>query len=483
MSQTLTDSQRKQIHDFALDARELLTRETRELLEGVYGLYPDGKMEPPQKLPQVQADAETANLHQRLKRFLDDEVQAGLPRDEAVAKLVKEIAFTHLNRLVAFKMMEARKLIRGTVDKGVESNGFKFYLADHPKEFALYQQGKVDDAYRHFLLWQCGQVAQEVKVLFDPQALPGRIFPRPRSLNGLLALLNALELAEIWQADETIGWVYQYFNEPELQAAFEKVRVGKEKFEAKDIPSATQLFTPDWIVRYLVQNTLGRLWVQMHPDTQLVGRDLLNYLAPLQGETPVEELRPVSEITLLDPACGAMHFGLVAFDLFAAMYQEELVRAGEPGWPETPSVSDEAAIPAAIIAHNLYGIDIDLRAVQLSALTLYLKAKGLNKQARITDSNLACADVLPLNGARLGSFIKEMRFTRPVYERLIRALWQRLQDVNQLGSLLRLEKELGELIKAERARYQELPLFAGVPGEFEGEAAEEEFWAWFKTKP
>lgn len=476
MSQALTDNQRKQIHDFALDGRKLLTREAQELLEGVYGLYPDGRMEPPEKLPQVQHDPETEGLYYRLKRFLADEVQAGLPPDEAVAKLVKEIAFTHLNRLVAFKMMEARKLIRGTVDKGVESNGFKFYLADHADDYALFQQGQIETAYRHFLLWQCDQVAQEIKVLFDPHALPGRIFPRSRPFNELLSLLNAPELAAVWQAEETIGWLYQYFNEQEKAEVFDRLYKQKQKIRRQDIPAATQLFTPNWIVRFLVQNTLGRLWVQMHPDSELLGSNLLDYLVPLQGEVPPEALRPVREITLLDPACGTMHFGLVAFDLFAAMYREELARAGEPGWPVTPSVNDEAEIPAAIIAHNLFGIDIDLRAVQLSALTLYLKAKGLNKEARITDSNLACADVLPLNGARLGSFIKEMHFTRPVYERLIRALWARLQDVNQLGSLLRLEKELGELIAAERARYRELPLFAGVPGEFERAAAEEEFW-------
>lgn len=478
MSQILTDLQRRQIHDFALNARALLTREAWELLEGVYGLYPNGTMDPPHKLPQVQADPETEALYHRLKRFLDDEVQAGLPRPEAIEKLVKEIAFTHLNRLVALRMMEVRGLIRGTVNKGLDSNGFKFYLADpeHLAVYTLYQQGQSDEAYRHFLLWQCGQVARELKTLFDPDALPGRIFPRPQKLHELLSLLNAPNLADVWQAEETIGWIYQYFNEQEKADVFDRLYNQKQKIRRQDIPAATQLFTPNWIVRFLVQNTLGRLWVQMHPDTQLLQSELLDYLAPLKGEVPVEPPRPLRDITLLDPACGTMHFGLVAFDLFAAMYREELARAGEPGWPQTSSVANEADIPAAIIANNLFGIDIDLRAVQLSALTLYLKAKALNKNARITDSNLACADVLPLNGARLGTFIKEMRFTRPVYERLIRALWARLQDVNQLGSLLRLEKELGELIEAERARYQELPLFAGMPGEFEREAAADDFW-------
>jgi len=478
MAQSLTDSQRRAIHDLALSARELLTREARELLEGTYGLYTDGRLDPPEKLPQVQVDPETGETYRRLARFLDDEASAGLPRPEAVEKLVKEAAFTHLNRLVAFKMMEARKLIRGALDKGADSNGFKFYLADpeHADDLARYERGEADIAYRRFLLWQAGQVAQEVRVLFDPDTLSSRLFPRPRALNALLEMLNQPGLADAWRADETVGWVYQYFNEPELQAAFAKVRTSGAKFEAKDIPSATQLFTPHWIVKFLVQNTLGRLWVRMHPDTQLIGAETLDYLAPLEGEQPPEPLRPVKEITLLDPACGGMHFGLVAFDLFAAMYQEELDRAGEPGWPETSSVNDTAEIPAAILKHNLFGIDIDLRAVQLSALALYLKAKSLNPKARITESNLACADVRPLDGARLGAFLREARFTRPIYERLIRALWERLRDVTQLGSLLRLERELGALIAQERAQYEKAPLFAGLPGEFERAAAEEEFW-------
>lgn len=486
----LTDDQRRLIHDLALDAREMLVREARDLLEGVYGLYADGRLDAPEHLPQVAADPEAAETYHRLARFVDDEARAGMPRPEAVEKLAKEVAFTHLNRLVAFKVMEARRLIRGTLDKGTASNGFKFYLADpeHVADLARYERGEADDAYRHFLLWQAGQVARELRVLFDPDSLPSRLFPRPRALNKLIEMLNRPELAPLWQADETIGWLYQFFNEREKASVFDRLYNAKQKLRRQDIPAATQLFTPNWIVRFLVQNTLGRLWVEMHPDTRLLGTQPLDYLVPLgradespsvpgdDKRTTQHATRQVRDITLLDPACGGMHFGLVAFDLFAAMYQEELARAGEKGWPATPSVANEADIPAAILEHNIFGIDIDLRAVQLSALTLYLKAKSLNPKAQITGSNLACADVLPLNGARLGAFLREARFTRPVYERLIRALWERLRDVSQVGSLLRLEREMGALIAQERARYAETPLFAGLPGEFEREAAEAEFW-------
>lgn len=471
----LSESQRKAIHDLALAARKLLTQEAREQLEGVYGVHGDGTFEEPKALPAL-TDPEKRATYDQLRGFMEDEYSAGMSEDEAVDKLVKEVAFTHLNRLVAFKMMEVRKLIRETVSRGPDSNGFKFYLAEHQDEEKLWRAGNEDIAYRNFLLWQAAQISEEVRMLFDPEDLVSRLFPRPQALDALLDMLNALELADIWRAEETIGWIYQYFNEQEKGDVFDRLYKQKKKFRPQDIPAATQLFTPNWIVRFLVQNALGRLWVQMHPDTWLDGTPLLDYLVPLKGEVSSEPLRLVKEITLLDPACGGMHFGLVAFDLFAAMYQEELERAGEPGWPKTPSVSDPAEISAAIIQHNLFGIDIDLRAVQLSALALYLKAKALSPQAHITDSNLACADVLPLDGDRLGTFLGEARFTRPIYERLIRALWDRLQDVSQLGSLLRLERDIGDLISEERARYEKAPLFAGVSGEFEREAAEEEFW-------
>ncbi|NLF02015.1 MAG: BREX-1 system adenine-specific DNA-methyltransferase PglX, partial [Anaerolineales bacterium] len=475
MQPGLSDAQRKAIHELALWARELLLQEAREVLEGAYGIYRDGRRDAPDKLPALRDDAEAQVIYADLVQHLNDAERAGLSRRETVAELTKEIAFTHLNRLAAFKMLEARDLTRGILARYHNANGFLFYLAEHSDDYAHYQQGRRDAAYRHFLLWQCGQIAQELNVLFDPQALAGRIFPRPRALAELVERLNDGALAPIWQADETVGWIYQFFNEPDKDAAFARLK-NRKKLRPEDVPDATQLFTTNWIVRYLVHNTLGRLWLQMHPDTRLQGSELLDYLAPLEGEAPSEALRPVRELRLLDPACGAMHFGVVAFDLFAAMYAEELDRAGEPGWPETPSVADAAQIPAAILAHNLHGIDIDLRAVQLSALALYLKAKSLNPHAQIDASNLVCADVRPLNGQRLGVFLREMNLS-PTPERLTRALWTRLQEVHENGSLFRLERDLAVMIREERARQLQPRLFADEPQEFEAEALQEAWWA------
>jgi len=197
----LNDQVRGAIHDFALEARRILMEESRELLEGVYGLHSDGHFEPPENLPAL-SDPETKETYNRLVRFLEEEYQAGLAHSEAVEKLRKEIAFTHLNRLVAFKMMEKRKLIREAVGRGTKSNGFLFYLAEHPEDEALWHAGQAEIAYQHFLIWQAGQIAQEISVLFNPDSLPSKLFPRAQAIQTSLNLINAPEITSAWEADE-----------------------------------------------------------------------------------------------------------------------------------------------------------------------------------------------------------------------------------------------------------------------------------------
>lgn len=187
---------------------------------------------------------------------------------------------------------------------------------------------------------------------------------------------------------QILGWLYQHFHASEL-IPYRGVRA--PKVPADKVPIKTQLFTPGWIVEVLLQNTLGCLWLQMHPDSHL--RQSLAYLVPLP-ESASAAMRPVREIRLLDPACGTMHFGLVAFDLFRAMYREELERAGEPGWPDHPSVTNEEEIPASILRHNLFGIDIDPFAIEVSVRALWLKARSIAPNESFPPANLACANVL-----------------------------------------------------------------------------------------
>ncbi len=271
---------RDRLHGLVLKARPLLIGEARDLLQGVYGLGADGRFVPPARLPVVQMIAEAGITRVRLETFIADEVAAGLTPGGAVEKLVKEVAFTHLNRLVAFKMLESRKLVKGTLDRYHNSNAFAFYRAANPDEEARYQAGTMprnglgegprDIAYRHFLLAQYAEMATQVRVLFDPDNLPSRLFPRPFALEKVLDLLNDPGVQDGWKDDETIGWVYQYFNEGEKAEVFGRFSKGA-KVRVEEIAPATQLFTPRWIVRALVHNTLGRLWMSMHPDSRLAG--------------------------------------------------------------------------------------------------------------------------------------------------------------------------------------------------------------------
>jgi hypothetical protein len=495
MDQTIRNTLRETV----LAARSLLENAIREELQGRLGIYTANTKGRGTLGLVVEDDARMGHLEpdeRQTRRLLLDHVDVlqtgGLAAPSALDTFVRETAFTWLNRFVAFKMLEARGLARETVSRLENSNGFKMWLAEPGNEthLANYEKGDLpqngrgegprQQAYRAFLLAQCRKLSEEVGVLFDPDALVSRFLPQPKVLKELANRINAADLAPAWQPgnEETIGWVYQGFNSEELEQAFREVRVSKKKFESPDIPAVTQLFTPRWIVRFLVENTLGHLWLELHPDSQLASS--LDYLVPFKtADCPPPTPRSVKEITFLDPACGTMHFGLVAFDLFAAMYREEMQNAGKPGWPSKPPVASEEEIPNAIIAHNLHGIDIDPRAVQLSALTLYLKAKTLNPKARLSESRLACANVHMLNGDHLKDFAEQMKLG-PIYRRILTALQARLKDSEQLGSLLRLEGEIRELVVEERERYEREGKQLLIPGfaeqQFETEAGQREFW-------
>jgi hypothetical protein len=443
------------IQSFTLNARALLERETEEQLQGLYGWLPDGSF----GIGTALLLHEAAETRARLETFVAEEKEAGVDAAAAREKVKRETAFTWLNRAVAFRMMEERGILKSTLGKLHKSNAFIFWLTD-VKGLAnipastpvdALGEGPVDAAYREFLLWQCGQLAAEVSVLFDPQTLGSRFCPRPSVLKEMVDAMQAMEVADAWKAgnEEAIGWVYQGFSAQELQDAFAAARENKKKFEPQDIPAVTQLFTIRWVVRFLVENTLGRIWVEMHPDSRFA--ESLGYFVPPK-HPQTRALRQVKEITFLDPCCGSMHFGLLAFDLFAEMYREERENAGKPGWPQTASAATEEEIPELILAHNLHGIDIDLRAVQISALTLLLKARMLNPKARVTDQNLACANIEAFTGGRLDALIKAAHFDNRSEEKILRALGARMPDSPHLGSLLRLERDLKSLVEAERKK-------------------------------
>ena len=216
----------------------------------------------------------------------------GYKRKEALEQLIREIAFTHLNRLCAYKMMEVRDVyvggqkFREAVSRGLKSQGFLFYLAEHPEDEQRYNAGQQEGAYRHFLNWLGGTLSEEIGVLFSPTDPANRVYPPQRVLDEVLDLLNNEELKGIWSEDETIGWVYQYFTPKELRdQARKESQAPRNSYE---LAFRNQFFTPRYVVEFLTDNTLGRIWYEMRKgNTRL--KDQCRYLVRRPGEVFLPE--------------------------------------------------------------------------------------------------------------------------------------------------------------------------------------------------
>jgi hypothetical protein len=206
-------------------------------------------------------------------------------------------------------------------------------------------------------------------------------------------------LRTVLQDVDALGQLYQALNAPALEAAYRATARDRRKFRPAEIAAVTQLFTPAWVAEFLVQNTLGAMWMELHPDSTL--RDRLTWLvggsatgvervAPLLigqtrlasgpakragGDGPDRSAPLVRDLRLLDPACGTMNFGAALVDLLEPMYREEFERAGQPGWPAVASVADLSCVGETILRHNLYGVDIDPVALELARHTLNMRLR------------------------------------------------------------------------------------------------------------
>jgi len=226
------------ISSFTLESRKKLEKEASEQLEGLYGWLPDGTFADASFYPAVATLPEARSVRGALEEHALASEQAGTAPKDARKELVRETAFTWLNRFVALRMMEERGLVKTTLSKHHNSAGFLFWVAEegNEREYELQQAGEspLDAAgegprhvaYRRFLLGRCADLSNELPVLFDASDLPSRLFPRPVVLREFLESMNDEALAGAWRKgnEETVGWVYQSFNSEELQAAFAGAR-------------------------------------------------------------------------------------------------------------------------------------------------------------------------------------------------------------------------------------------------------------------
>ena len=327
------DATRSRLQRFVAAARTLLTEEFARQLQQDYGLDPStGDVSDVERLLDLDdRRLETARiLREIMGHYLAAGMAAGRKGRRAVLdRIAREQAFTILNRLAALRMVEARGILIEAVAKGYQSQGFQLY-----QRVANGALGETGDAYRCFLFSIFDTFAADLPALFDRSAPQGRLFLRETALLAVLDEFDAPDLEPLWAEDETIGWIYQYFNSRTDidRARYDEKGKPKSPQNTRELAVRNQFFTPRYVVEFLVDNTLGRLWFNW-TGGQTGLYDRCQYLLVKPDEQPeaVERLRDPRTIKLLDPACGSMHFGLYAFDLFLEIYREARAWASEHG--------------------------------------------------------------------------------------------------------------------------------------------------------
>lgn len=293
-------------------------------------------------------------------------------------QFVEQVAYTWFNRLCAIRYMEIHDYLGHGFRVLSHPNGDKrFEILDHAQDAAedlgldrdhiidlMLAGDKNEELYRELLLGQCHKLHEAMPFLFESLndetelLLPDNLTRTDSILRGLVDSIPE----EDWQQVEVIGWLYQFYISDKKNDVIGKV------VKSEDIPAATQLFTPNWIVKYLVQNSVGRHWLQTYPDSP-IKEEMEYYIEPAEQTDEVkEQLKAITpdsidpeSIKVLDPASGSGHILIEAYNVLKAIYEERGYRSRD--------------IPKLILENNLYGLDIDDRAAQLSGFSLMMMAR------------------------------------------------------------------------------------------------------------
>ena len=248
---------RNRLQNFVSDARTLLVTEFTRQLQNDYGMDPDtGNISSLDDLTHLN---DTQIQTARLLRDTTEHYQAASPSADAkqiLDRIVREQAFTVLNRLCALRMAETRGILVESIGKAHNSEGFQLY-----KHIAGISLGDIGDAYQIYLFSLFDEFAYDLAVLFDRYSAMGRLFPKESVLLTLLDKINAVDLAHLWAEDETIGWIYQYFNSVEERRQMRSESQAPRN--SRELAVRNQFFTPRYVVEFLTDNTLGRIWYEM----------------------------------------------------------------------------------------------------------------------------------------------------------------------------------------------------------------------------
>lgn len=468
----ISQNAKKVLERFVSSAKNLLMQNVTELLQQYYGIWADGHTIPVEQLANQDTDiVHTARmLRERMKHLL-----AALPETEAnkerlaVGQLIAEQAFTQLNRFCALRMCEERDLILESVRAGYDSVGFQSYDA-------IAQQTAMPkyNRYKWYLHSIFDELSIELPAVFDRFSPYGLVFPDENTLLKLLDLINDTQLSEwydeqngitvnFWMEDETLGWMFQDYNSLEERR---KMREESNKpRNSREMAVRNQFFTPEYIVRFLTDNSLGRIWYEMTKGQSRIGEEKCHYMVRRPDETIEERaIKEPTEILSLDPTCGSMHFGLYLYEVYEYIYMDTWDNHPELLIPYREIHTRESfhrEVPRLILENNIFGCEIDPRALQLAALSLWLRAQrsygemGIPAGERplIRKSNLVLAEAMPGNKRLLKGLMDEL--DKPM-QRLLTTIWDKMKFVGEAGLLFKMEKEISDDIEYLRKNWSKV---------------------------
>ena len=377
--------------------------------------------------------------------------------------VIEEVAYTWFNRLIAIRFMEVNDYLpshirvlsseSGKLEPDLVTTPFDaelpFTAEEEAQIFQLKQDNKLDEVFRILFLKQCNALNEILPALFE----------KTKNYTELLLSLSVIDqdgvvyhlIHDIPEDDfnierggqvEIIGWLYQYYNTEPKAAAFAK----NGKITKEEIPAVTQLFTPDWIVRYMVENSLGRLWVEGHPECGLK-ENWKYYLEEAQQEPEVQvklaEIRKEyaalnpEDIKLIDPCMGSGHILVYAFDVLMQIYESA-------GYSQRDAAK-------SILENNIYGLDIDDRAYQLAYFAVMMKARQYNR--RILNGENTChvyaiQESNSINRAHLKYFGAGMDdIEKNAAKMQLEGLLDTLTDAKEYGSILNVESYNWDLLR------------------------------------
>lgn len=307
-----------------------------------------------------------------------------LIENQGYKNVIEEFAYTWFNRLVALRFMEVHDYLShgfrvlSSRDGGIEPEILKNIglvkdelKLDIEQCASLREAGKVEELFRYILFKQCNALSDILPMLFSNESSYLELLLPKTLLKGETVITRMMEIPEedFLNEIEIIGWLYQFYNSAKKKA----VNAAKKTITKDTLPAVTQLFTPDWIVRYMAENSVGRIWMESYPTSSL--RSEMKYYVdnPEQTEEVQRKLDAIKyknvnpeEIKIIEPCCGSGHILVYVFDLLYKMYEEK-------GYQKRD-------IPTLILSKNLTGLDVDKRAAQLASFSLIMKAREMNNR-------------------------------------------------------------------------------------------------------